>query len=164
MEGLDKDWVQTRDIRFARYPALPPGNYIFKVKASNNDGLWNDKPATIYIHIIPPFWMTTWFYVLCTIALISIVAYIVSAIETQRHQEQLRAIELQHNIQLERERISRDLHDNVGTQLSIINNNLGWISDNENAITESEQKEKLSFIKQSTRSSHLRFEREPSGH
>ena len=150
MEGLDKDWVQTRDIRFARYPALPPGNYIFKVKASNNDGLWNDKPATIYIHIIPPFWMTTWFYVLCTIALISIVAYIVSAIQTQRHQEQLRAIELQHNIQLERERISRDLHDNVGTQLSIINNNLEWISDNENAITESEQKEKLSFIKQST--------------
>ncbi|RYZ99838.1 MAG: hypothetical protein EOP47_15710, partial [Sphingobacteriaceae bacterium] len=46
MEGIDKAWVSTGNRRFARYPALPPGHYTFKVKAANNDGIWG-KPTTL---------------------------------------------------------------------------------------------------------------------
>ncbi|MGB5894776.1 MAG: sigma 54-interacting transcriptional regulator [Ignavibacteriaceae bacterium] len=62
MEGLDKDWVSTSSSRrYATYTTLPPGDYIFKVKGSNSDGLWNETGASINITIHPPFWVTWWF-------------------------------------------------------------------------------------------------------
>jgi hypothetical protein len=42
MEGIDKDWVYSGTRHFASYPNLPPGKYTFKVKGSNNDGIWNE--------------------------------------------------------------------------------------------------------------------------
>lgn len=62
MEGLDKDWIYTgSDKRFASYTTLAPGSYTFKVKGSNNDGVWNETGAAIHITITPPFWKTWWF-------------------------------------------------------------------------------------------------------
>jgi ligand-binding sensor domain-containing protein len=66
MEGLDNDWiVTTADKRYAVYTTLPPGNYRFRVKASNNDGIWNDYGTYILIKILPPYWKTWWFITLC---------------------------------------------------------------------------------------------------
>ncbi len=63
LEGFDDDWIQTAsDKRFATYTNLNPGNYTFKVKASNNDGLWNEEGASIQINILPPPWRTWWAY------------------------------------------------------------------------------------------------------
>jgi len=62
MEGFDKDWNQVGTRRFASYTNLSPRKYRFLVKASNNDGLWNEKGAALSINIIPPFWQTWWFY------------------------------------------------------------------------------------------------------
>ena len=62
MEGLDKDWIYTASSRrFATYTTLPPGEYIFRVKGSNSDGIWNEKGAFVNVIIYPPFWMTWWF-------------------------------------------------------------------------------------------------------
>ncbi|MBN2412631.1 histidine kinase [candidate division KSB1 bacterium] len=61
MEGFDTDWNNVGTMRFASYTNLNPGKYTFKVKASNNDGLWNEKGASIHITITPPFWRTLWF-------------------------------------------------------------------------------------------------------
>ncbi|HEY8933775.1 MAG TPA: two-component regulator propeller domain-containing protein [Cyclobacteriaceae bacterium] len=61
MEEFDKDWNYVNTSRTATYTNLDPGEYVFKVKASNNDGIWNEKPASIIIHIIPPWWQTWWF-------------------------------------------------------------------------------------------------------
>ena len=62
MEGLDKDWILTSSSRrFVTYTTLPPGDYIFKVKGSNSDGIWNETGASIHITIHPPFWVTWWF-------------------------------------------------------------------------------------------------------
>lgn len=72
LEGFDKNWVYTQR-RFATYTNLDPGKYIFRVKASNNDGIWNDKGLYINIFIKPPFWQTWWFYGLATVFLGSIV-------------------------------------------------------------------------------------------
>lgn len=70
MKGLNKDWIYVGNERKASYTNLAPGTYTFEVKASNNDGAWNKKGASLRIVITPPFWDTWWFrtLVLCTIA------------------------------------------------------------------------------------------------
>lgn len=74
MEGFDKDWIYTEaKKRFANYTNLDPGNYTFKVKASNNDGLWNEEGVSLNIRITPPFWETLWFRILAGLFLISLV-------------------------------------------------------------------------------------------
>jgi len=59
--GLDKDWMAAGMEKRASYTNLDPGTYTFIVKASNNDGIWNDKGSSITVVIRPPFWMTLWF-------------------------------------------------------------------------------------------------------
>ncbi len=61
MEGFDKNWVYIGNKREATYTNLDPGEYIFKVKGTNNDGIWNNKGTAIQIIITPPFWNTLWF-------------------------------------------------------------------------------------------------------
>jgi signal transduction histidine kinase/CheY-like chemotaxis protein/ligand-binding sensor domain-containing protein len=61
LEGLQDEWVDAGTDRKVSYTNLNPGKYNFKVKASNNDGLWNDEGVTIKITITPPIWQTWWF-------------------------------------------------------------------------------------------------------
>ena len=61
MEGLEADWVAAGTRRHADYPDLKPGTYTFRVKASNNSGVWNEQGAAVRITISPPFWQTWWF-------------------------------------------------------------------------------------------------------
>ncbi len=151
MEGLDKDWIPARDKRFTRYAGIPPGQYTFKVKASNDDGVWQEVPAMISITIVAPYWQQLWFRALILLMSISFIVLIILRIQKQRHQRKMRANELQQKIQMERERISRDLHDNVGTQLSLISNNIDWVVHPLKAITETEQKDKLFFVSQTAK-------------
>jgi signal transduction histidine kinase/ligand-binding sensor domain-containing protein/DNA-binding response OmpR family regulator len=60
--GLDKDWIYSGNRRYASYPFLEPGEYIFWVKGSNNDGIWNEAGTSISIIISPPYWKTVWAY------------------------------------------------------------------------------------------------------
>lgn len=69
LENWDKDWIYTVSERKASYTNLRPGKYIFRVKASNNDGVWSESGPAIEIIITPPFWNTHWFQAL-TIVLI----------------------------------------------------------------------------------------------
>jgi len=62
MAGFDQDWTYVNsNRRFASYTNLDPGSYTFKVKASNNDNVWNEEGTSIKITIVPPFWRTWWF-------------------------------------------------------------------------------------------------------
>ena len=61
LEGFDNDWICCGTNRKAVYTNINPGKYIFRVKGSNNDGIWNDEGASIKITIIPPWWKTWWF-------------------------------------------------------------------------------------------------------
>jgi len=62
MEGFDKAWIGTSaDRRFTTYTNLDPGKYIFRVKGSNSDGIWNEEGTSLKIIITPPFWQTIWF-------------------------------------------------------------------------------------------------------
>ncbi|TFG95251.1 MAG: hypothetical protein E4H13_13665, partial [Calditrichales bacterium] len=74
MEGLDENWVTTdAKRRFATYTTLPPGEYIFRVKGSNNDGLWNEQGTALKIIILPQVWQTWWFRAIIFLVIIFIV-------------------------------------------------------------------------------------------
>lgn len=72
MEGFDDDWKMSDKRRFSQYTNLPNGKYVFKVKAANNDGVWNETPASIRLIVHPAYWQTMWFKI--TAILISILA------------------------------------------------------------------------------------------
>jgi signal transduction histidine kinase/DNA-binding response OmpR family regulator len=60
LEGLDHDWNYVGSNNNATYTSLNPGTYLFKVKGSNNDGLFNPSPTVLEITVLPPFWLTKW--------------------------------------------------------------------------------------------------------
>lgn len=62
LENFDEDWIYSGTRRYASYTNLNPGNYVFKVKGSNNDGIWNETGTSVAITILPPWWQTWWAY------------------------------------------------------------------------------------------------------
>ncbi len=61
MEGFDRDWIDVGTRRFASYTTLPQGEYLFKVRGANSDGVWNETGIALRIVVHPPFWQTWWF-------------------------------------------------------------------------------------------------------
>lgn len=76
MEGFDKEWVKCGTKREANYTNLDPGEYTFRVKASNNDGVWNEQGNSIQLIILPPWWKTWWFRLILGLAVILILTSI----------------------------------------------------------------------------------------
>lgn len=70
LEGSEKEWVNAGIRRYVAYTNLDHGTYRFRVKAANNDGIWNEEGAYITIVINPPFWRTWWFYTLAFIFIV----------------------------------------------------------------------------------------------
>ena len=75
MQGFERDWNEVgSDRRFATYTSLPPGNYVFRVLGSNNDGDWNEEGVSLNITITPPWWKTWWFRGLAVLAAVGLIA------------------------------------------------------------------------------------------
>ncbi len=109
MEGFDEDWIYSGGRRFVTYTNLDPGKYIFKVKGSNNDGVWNENGASLSIEILPPLWRTWWFVALAVLTILGVIALAVyfrikNLIEIGKFRTKLAA----------------DLHDNIGSSLTEI--------------------------------------------
>ncbi len=68
LEGFDPDWVDNGGLRRATYTNLAPGSYVFRVKAANNDGVWNEEGAAVRIRALPPPWRTWWAYAVYALA------------------------------------------------------------------------------------------------
>ncbi len=109
MDGLDQRWQYSGNRRFASYTNLDPGKYTFKVKGSNNDGVWNEEGFSMQLYIHPPFWRTWWFML---IVLITISAVILSL-----HEYRVRQLL---EVEKIRVKIASDLHDDVGSSLTKI--------------------------------------------
>lgn len=73
LDGFDEKWNYIGDRNFVTYTELPPGEYIFRVKASNNDGLWNEDGTSLALVITPPAWQTSWFYTLSILFIIGVI-------------------------------------------------------------------------------------------
>ncbi|NTS42651.1 response regulator [Flavisolibacter sp. BT320] len=76
LEGFDKTWNYVGNTTTAFYTNLDPGVYVFRVKASNNDGVWNEEGASIRIRVHPPFWRTTYAYLLYLLTAASLLLFI----------------------------------------------------------------------------------------
>ncbi len=73
LEGFDKDWIELGRNNSATFTNLNPGRYILRIKASNNDGVWNERGASLTIIITPPFWLTWWFKIIFSVSIILII-------------------------------------------------------------------------------------------
>jgi ligand-binding sensor domain-containing protein/signal transduction histidine kinase len=118
LEGRDKNWTDIGGERVAHFQKLPPGRYVFHVKACNEDGVWNDAGATLAVTVAPPFWRKPWFVTLVILAFIGALAGIIYSISTAKLKSQLRAARQKELIEKERARIARDLHDQLGANLT----------------------------------------------
>ena len=106
MEGVDPDWVYTDATRrFVTYTQLGAGEYVFQVKASNSDGIWNEQSASVKITILPPWWRTWWAYFSYAIFIIAII-YVLRRYELSRqrfkHQMELEHVEAEKLQELDR--------------------------------------------------------------
>jgi PAS domain S-box-containing protein len=70
LDGQDANWWDTADRRVAFYD-LPPGDYLFHVRAANNDGIWNETGASVAFTVLPFFWETWWFRIVAGLALLA---------------------------------------------------------------------------------------------
>lgn len=77
LEGFNREWIST-NYRHRRitYTNLPAGTYTFRVKGSNNDGIWNENPASLQIEIMPPFWQTFWFRLIVAVLVMILIYYL----------------------------------------------------------------------------------------
>lgn len=120
LEGVDTDWVEAGNRRFAYYYNLAPGEYLFRVLARNNDGVWNDLGSNVSIVLKPHYWQTWWFIAFCALSVLALVAGTARFITKRRLQQRMALLEQQHVIERERARIARDMHDDLGARLTEI--------------------------------------------
>lgn len=147
LQGQDKDWIRTdAGRRFASYSNLPAGKYILKVKASNNDGVWNETPATLEIIVLPPWWETGWAYGLYTLLLVLAMYVVYRIIQArQRYHRQILTERLKAEKARELDQIKSRFFTNVShefrTPLTLIIDPLRYLVTKDDATN----KEKLHY-------------------
>jgi ligand-binding sensor domain-containing protein/signal transduction histidine kinase len=118
LEGHETAPTDVGGERVTRYPKLPPGNYRFHVTACNEDGIWNETGSTLEITVQPWFWQMNSFRGGVIIFLLGIVVAIVRFISTQKLRREVQLFKQQEALVKERSRIARDLHDQLGANLT----------------------------------------------
>ncbi|WP_461052369.1 sensor histidine kinase [Spirosoma arcticum] len=121
LTNYDPQWVVAGPRNYVRYANLPPGEYVFQVKAANKDGHWSLQTRKLSIHIQPPFWQTIPFILLCiTLLGLGIFGWVrqrENAIRRQQADRLRLAFSIQEQVKKD---IARDLHDEIGTRLATI--------------------------------------------
>ncbi|HUX61987.1 MAG TPA: triple tyrosine motif-containing protein, partial [Ignavibacteriaceae bacterium] len=120
LEGYDDVWIDAGSRREAFFTNLDPGKYTLLIKASNNDNVWTSKPLAVSIEIVPPFWLTWWFKGLVALAVILAIGGSIRFIELQKIKRRIEILERQQSLERERSRISKDMHDEIGANLTRI--------------------------------------------
>ena len=139
MVGFDKGWTDAGNRRYVTYTNLDPGEYTFKVIGSNNDGIWNDKGASIRLTILPPFWRTWWFILSSVLIGGGMIVFFIT-------------YRVRHLLDIERFRtkLAADLHDNIGASLTEISILSEVISQRLNSVSD-DVKKSLNMISDNSR-------------
>jgi ligand-binding sensor domain-containing protein/signal transduction histidine kinase len=137
LEGLDSDWVEAGSSRSVSFPYVPDGKYRFEVIAGNREGNWNVAGASVSIEVKPYLWQTWWFRVPASLGLLGVIALAARLVEKRKLQRRVEQLERERALAFERERIARDLHDDLGSSLariSLLSGLLKGDRDNPNQI------------------------------
>ncbi len=136
LTNFNENWVDAGPFERRATYSLPPGEYTFKVRAKSGSTQSETRTFAIVVH--PSFYQTWWFYSIVGIGSVLGVFLLSRYYSNQQLKKQLRKMEMQQKIQSERERISRDLHDNVGSQITYIATSINNLSgvDSPEAIKE----------------------------
>ncbi|MDB6020541.1 MAG: Two component regulator, sensor protein [Pedosphaera sp.] len=119
LEGADLEWTEVTR-RVAYYNNLAPGNYRFRVKACNNDGVWNEAGASVALVLLPHFWQTWWFVTSGALFAVAVAGGTVRYTTRRNMEQELQRLEKQNAVEEERIRIARDMHDEIGAKLTKI--------------------------------------------
>jgi signal transduction histidine kinase len=144
MKGIDEQWIQSNELQTVRY-YLPPGKYIFQVYASRFFDKQAQPMKEITIIINPPFWKTWWFYTGLALLLIAATGFSITRYSKRKYKRKLDNLENEHKIQLERERISRDLHDSIGAYANAVLYNTELLQAEESTVERNELMNDLKF-------------------
>jgi len=110
LTGHDVEWQEAGTRRQAFYTDLPPGDYVFHVTASNNDGVWNEQGSSLAFSVTPTFYQTSWFAIVCAVAAGGLLALVYALrVRQLTKREQARFEERL----AERTRLARELHDTL---------------------------------------------------
>jgi signal transduction histidine kinase len=121
LEGVETEWVETQSSRKAYYSQLPPGDYRFRVLACSNNGVWNERGATLAFTVLPAFWQTWWFRISGAAMIALAGGGIVWLDARRRTRRKVERLERQQAVERERARIAKDIHDDLGASLTRIN-------------------------------------------
>jgi len=149
LKGLEDGWTEAGQRRMADYNHLPPGRYVFSVMAGGPDGVWLESQQPVTIEIVPRLWERRSVRAMAAISLMGALVFAAWAIGRARLQRRLLLLETRQAAEEERQRIARDLHDNLGAGLTEI----ALMSDTAQAVVEKplETKAKLQEIFASSR-------------
>lgn len=120
LEGADPDWVETSDAHAASYSGLAPGKYRLQVRVRNGMGEWSSVPASLGFTILPAWWQTIWMQLGVLAAASALAAWVARHWSQRKLKSRLRRLEQEHALELERARIARNLHDDLGGSLTQI--------------------------------------------
>ncbi|MBI3414913.1 MAG: hypothetical protein HY043_06250 [Verrucomicrobia bacterium] len=115
LENLDPGWIDAGPRRMAEYPNVPAGAYRFRVQAGTPEGLWEETGSSFALMLPARFYETTWFLVFCGAVLVAAAAGVYRF--RMRFLRQIHQLEQEHAVDLERARIAKDMHDELGTNL-----------------------------------------------
>lgn len=120
LKGWDTEWVDAGTERAAHYNRLPPGQYEFEVQVGGPDGQWRAAQPALKLEVVPRFWERRLVQLLGALLFLVTVAVVVRTRERMKARRRLRQLEIQQSLERERRRIARDLHDDLGSNLTEI--------------------------------------------
>jgi len=145
LKNFEEVWQTAHGPTTLRY-TLEPGKYLLQINCSPLLSPNSIFSKEIFIIINPPWWQKWWFKIIVFLISVSAVAMIVLRYNQRKYHEKIRLLQLQNEIQNERERISKELHDNIGTQLSYISSNVDWVLESPVPLSRDEETKRLSAV------------------
>jgi signal transduction histidine kinase len=146
LKGFQNDWSLPQTNNTVQY-ILPVGEYELHVLGANYEGVWAKEPLVLIINILPPWYQTNWAKAIFAFIILTFVAAVFYFISRSRYQKKLRTLQMEQEVQKEKQRLSRDLHDNLGSQITWLSNNITQL---ERAEEEQPFEKKLSQLKEGT--------------
>ncbi len=145
LTDFDTTWQTTYQPTNINY-VLQPGNYTLEIKCHPLLSANEVFTKNFSITITPPYWQTWWFRAIVFACIVAVIYFSVYRYNRSKYLRKIRLLETQQQIQTERERISRELHDNIGSQLSFIISNIDWTIDSSERMTKAEEMQRLAAI------------------